>query len=136
MNIAATITTLGVLALSAGAAAQYAITSSTIDGGGATLTGSTYTLTGTVGQPDASDISIGATYENTGGFWPGAASAPPPGCLGDLDGDGDTNVFDFAIFATNFGQTVPPNTAGDFDGNGAVNVFDFSIFAIDFGCVS
>jgi len=136
MNTAATIAILGVLALGAGASAQYAITSSTIDGGGATLTGSTYTLTGAVGQPDASEISIGATYENTGGFWPGAAAAPPPGCLGDLTGDGDTNVLDFSIFAANFGQSAPPFTNGDFDGNGFVNVLDFSIFASDFGCTN
>ncbi len=63
-----------------------------------------------------------------------ARNAPPPPCVGDLNGDGFTNVFDFAIFAGNFGMTVPPNTGGDLDGNGTVNVFDFAIFAADFGC--
>ena len=57
-------------------------------------------------------------------------------CVGDLNNDGATNVFDFAIFAANFGQAVPPNTNGDLDGNGTVNVFDFAIFAADFGCPS
>lgn len=59
----------------------------------------------------------------------------PPPCVGDLDGDGKTNVFDFGIFAINFGTTTgATHDQGDLDGNGAVNVFDFGIFAIDFGC--
>ena len=61
-------------------------------------------------------------------------TAPPPGCTADLDADNDTDVFDFAIFAANFGQTVPPGTGGDYDGTGSVDVFDFSTFAADFGC--
>ena len=32
------------------------------------LTGGTYTLSGTIGQPDASTASVG-TYTATGGFW-------------------------------------------------------------------
>ena len=63
-------------------------------------------------------------------------TAPPSNCAGDIDGDGNTNVFDFAILATFFGQSVTPGTNGDLDGNGIVNIFDFAIFAADFGCVS
>jgi hypothetical protein len=55
-------------------------------------------------------------------------------CAGDIDGDGDTDVFDFGILAANFGQAVTPGTNGDLDNNGTVNVFDFAIFAADFGC--
>lgn len=55
-------------------------------------------------------------------------------CFGDVDGDNDTDVFDFGVFATYFGQAVAPYTSGDFDGSGFVDVFDFSIFAADFGC--
>lgn len=58
----------------------------------------------------------------------------PPACVGDLDGDGKTNVFDFGIFGSHFGQSVTPGTNGDFDSNGVVNVFDFGVFAGDFGC--
>lgn len=61
--------------------------------------------------------------------------APPADCVGDLDDDDDTDVFDFGILAANFGQSVPANTGGDLDGNAVVDVFDFGILAGDFGCV-
>ncbi len=63
------------------------------------------------------------------------AVVPPGGCLGDLDGDGDTDVFDFGVFASSFGGSVVPGTSGDYDGNGVVDVLDFGVFAGDFGCV-
>jgi hypothetical protein len=85
------------LALSvAGAAqAQYSIDWYTIDGGGGTSSGGPYTLSGTIGQPDADVVSlcsgascVGATYELTGGFWAGIQSGPVqpgPGCGADLN---------------------------------------------------
>lgn len=70
---------------------------------------------------------------------PGGAFEPyqttfPAACSADLDDDNDTDVFDFALFAANFGQAVEPGTSGDFDEDGQVTVFDFGIFAADFGC--
>jgi len=52
------------------ARAQYAIDGFTIDGGGGTRSGGTYTLSGTIGQPDAGTLS-GGSYTLQGGFWPG-----------------------------------------------------------------
>lgn len=52
----------------------------TIDGGGGTSSGDGFTITGTIGQPDAGTASNG-TYTLLGGFWPGPAVAtevPPP----------------------------------------------------------
>ncbi len=47
----------------------YEITWYSVDGGGAMdLTGGTYTLNGTIGQPDAGTQSM-VTYEMSGGFW-------------------------------------------------------------------
>jgi uncharacterized membrane protein len=47
----------------------YELTWSTLDGGGATSsTGGTYSLDGTIGQPDAGAMS-GGTYSLGGGFW-------------------------------------------------------------------
>jgi len=40
----------------------------TVDGGGGTASGGPYTLTGTVGQPDAG-ILTGGDYTLGGGFW-------------------------------------------------------------------
>lgn len=85
-------------------------------------------------------VSAEITYNNMGTpesydalLYVGAYS-PPIICPGDIDGDGDTDIFDFGVFATHFGSSVPAGTLGDLDGNGVVNVFDFGIFAADFGC--
>ena len=58
------------LLLSAGALAQsYNIDWYKIAGGGGTSTGGVYTVTGTIGQPDASGAMTGGNYSLTGGFW-------------------------------------------------------------------
>jgi hypothetical protein len=49
---------------------SYDLTWNTIDGGGRTSSGGPYTVTGTIGQPDAGTMS-GGRYELFGGFWPG-----------------------------------------------------------------
>ena len=40
-----------------------------IDGGGGTSTGGVYSVSGTIGQPDASGPMTGGNYSLTGGFW-------------------------------------------------------------------
>jgi hypothetical protein len=47
---------------------QYAIDWFTVDGGGGTSTGGVYTVSGTVGQPDAGTMN-GGGYTLAGGFW-------------------------------------------------------------------
>ncbi len=49
-------------------AQSYAIDWSTIDGGGGTSTGGVYSVSGTIGQPDAGHMS-GGNYSIDGGFW-------------------------------------------------------------------
>ncbi len=49
-------------------AADYSIDWYTIDGGGGTSTGGVYSLSGTIGQPDAGVMS-GGNYTVVGGFW-------------------------------------------------------------------
>ena len=64
---------LGLLisALSLPAKAQtYSIDWFTIDGGGGTSTGGVYSVSGTIGQPDANATPMtGGNYSLTGGFW-------------------------------------------------------------------
>lgn len=60
------------------ATAQYAIDWYTIDGGGGTSTGGVYSVSGTMGQPDAGEAMIGGLYELTGGFW-AVYAVPTPG---------------------------------------------------------
>jgi hypothetical protein len=57
--------------------AQYAIPWSTIDGGGGTSTGGVYTVSGTVGQPDAGTMS-GGNFTVQGGFWGIVAAVQNP----------------------------------------------------------
>ena len=61
---------------------------------------------------------------------------PPPGCIGDLNGDGKTDVLDFGYFASYFRQHVTPGTQGDFDNSGLVDILDFAIFAANYRCGS
>ncbi|MEK7780871.1 MAG: hypothetical protein AAB370_05160 [Verrucomicrobiota bacterium] len=51
------------------ASGQYAITWSTIDGGGGTSTGGVYSVSATIGQPDAGGPMTNGVYSITGGFW-------------------------------------------------------------------
>lgn len=50
------------------ASAQYSIDWYTIDAGGGTSTGGVYSVTGTIGQPDAGRMT-GGNYTLEGGFW-------------------------------------------------------------------
>jgi hypothetical protein len=50
--------------------AQHAIDWFTVDGGGGASSGGSFTLTGTIGQPDAGKMT-GGSYMLEGGFWPG-----------------------------------------------------------------
>ena len=59
-------------------AQSYSIDWSTIDGGGGTSTGGVYSVTGTIGQPDAGKMS-GGNYTLDGGFWGIIAAVQTPG---------------------------------------------------------
>ena len=55
---------------------NYSIDWSTIDGGGGTSAGGAYSLSATIGQPDAGTMS-GGSYSLSGGFWSIEAIALP-----------------------------------------------------------
>ena len=57
------------LVLCVAVSAQYAIDWFTIDDGGGTSTGGAYTVSGTIGQPDAGEPMTGGPYTLRGGFW-------------------------------------------------------------------
>jgi hypothetical protein len=50
-------------------AQNYSIDWYTIDGGGGTSTGGVYSVSGTIGQPDAGGPMTNGQYSVTGGFW-------------------------------------------------------------------
>jgi hypothetical protein len=53
----------------AGFSQTYSINWFKIAGGGGSSTGGTYSVSGTIGQPDASGQMSGGSYSLTGGFW-------------------------------------------------------------------
>jgi hypothetical protein len=57
-------------------AQTYEIPWFTIDGGGGTSTGGVYSVSGTIGQPDAAVMS-GGQYAVVGGFWSAFANVVP-----------------------------------------------------------
>ena len=57
---------------------QFQIDWSSIDGGGGTSTGGVYSVSGTIGQPDAGKLS-GGNFTLAGGFWGGVSGASPAG---------------------------------------------------------
>ena len=60
-------------------AQSYSIDWSSVDGGEiGTRTGGAYSLSGTIGQPDAGRLS-GGSYTLEGGFWAGVAALQTPG---------------------------------------------------------
>jgi len=57
---------------------SYSIDWFTVDGGGGTSTGSVYSVSGTIGQPDAGHMT-GANYAIDGGFWGLISAVQTPG---------------------------------------------------------
>lgn len=60
-------------------AQSYSIDWYKIAGGGGTSTGGTYSVSGTIGQPDASGPLTGGNYSITGGFWALIQAIQTPG---------------------------------------------------------
>jgi hypothetical protein len=69
---------VALMALSA-SAQSYNITWYKVAGGGGTSSGGQYSLSGTIGQPDASGALTGGNYSITGGFWAFISVIQTPG---------------------------------------------------------
>jgi hypothetical protein len=94
----------------------YDLRWSTINGGGSVSSGGQYTVTGTIGQPDAG-YSEGGDYEVLGGFWPGE-----PLCRVDFH--------HFARFAELWLQTGPGLDADLYEDN-IVDLLDLKLFVYE-----
>ena len=57
------------LAALSNASAQYSVDWYKVAGGGGTSTGGVYSVSGTIGQPDAGGPMTNGQYSVTGGFW-------------------------------------------------------------------
>jgi hypothetical protein len=57
------------------------------------------------------------------------------GCVGDLDGDGDTDHGDLGILLTDWGCDDPANgCAGDLTGDDRTDHADLGVLLADWGC--
>ena len=130
---------LAMVGATAGAAADdWTIAWWTIDGGGAmSCVGVDFELSGSIGQPDAGAMT-GGDYTLVGGFWP----APSAHQLGDLNCDGEVNLFDIDPFVLALTSASNPDPFDDYyavhpdcdplladiDGDGSVKLFDIDPF--------
>lgn len=112
---------------------DYDLTWHTIDGGGGTSPGGGYTLSGTIGQPDAGAMS-GGDFVLAGGFWTGSTDTPTPVCPGDLNGDNVVDVSDLLILLGAWGPC--PGCAADLNGDNVVDVSDLLILLGAWGACS
>jgi hypothetical protein len=100
---------------------QYELSWYTIDGGGGRSSGGDFTLTGTIGQPDAA-YSSGDNYELLGGFWPGG-----PLCFVDF-----ASFARFAEYWLETGVGLPADLFEDDDN--IVNKLDLKVFVEEWLC--
>lgn len=98
--------------LSSGVAlAQYSIDWHTIDGGGGASTGSVYSVSGTIGQPDAGGLMSGGNYSLTGGFWSLLSVVPTPGAPTLTITRTDTNTALVAWLSPSTGWNLQQNAS-------------------------
>ena len=113
----------------------------TIDGGGGAASGSTFSMTVTIGQADAV-AAAGAAFAFQGGFWAGVTRPLTPG---DMNCDGFVNNFDIDPFVLaildpgTYAAAFPscPTLNGDINGDQRVNNFDIDPFVeciLNSGC--
>ncbi|MGP1273134.1 MAG: GC-type dockerin domain-anchored protein [Phycisphaerales bacterium] len=109
------------------AAQPFEIERFTIDGGGGTLAGGSYTLTGTIGQPDAGVLAAGS-IQLSGGFW--VNNAPTTGRLcADQNEDGVVDPADFTGWVVNYNGG---DLRADANQNGVLDPGDFTAWIVAF----
>lgn len=122
----ALIAAMQVLLCAPAAMAQFTMEWNTVDGGGGTSTNGSLSISGTVGQPDASLAMTGGSLSMTGGFWPGAG--PINDCPADTNLDNLVNVTDLlaviGAWGTCAGPCPPSACPADINDDCFINVTD------------
>lgn len=92
-------------------AQSYSIDWWSIDGGGGTSTGAVYSVSGTIGQPDAGHMS-GGNYKVDGGFWSLIAAVQTPGApMLSITRLGNSVIVSWPSPSTGFGLQQNGNVA-------------------------
>jgi hypothetical protein len=89
------------------AAQSYSVDWFTVDGGGGTSTGGVYSVSGTIGQPEAGGAMTGGSYSLTGGFWSLYAVQTPGAPLLSITYAGNQAIVSWPISVT--GWTLQTN---------------------------
>jgi hypothetical protein len=118
----------GVLLATAGLAQQYSIGWYKIAGGGGASTNGQYSVTGTIGQPDAGPAMSGGNFSVTGGFWSLVAMQTPGAPLLSITASGNQVVVSWPAPSTgyilqtnsNFNPASWGGYGGAINGNSAV----------------
>ncbi len=93
--------------------AQFSIVAFALDGGGGASAAGTFSVTGTVGQLDAGQMS-GGTFAVLGGFWNATAVAP---CYANCDGNISAPLLSAADFVCFLGKFRSGDAYANCDGN-------------------
>jgi hypothetical protein len=99
---------LALLLVPSASAQSYSIPWYKIAGGGGTSTNGQYSLSGTIGQPDASGAMTGGGYSLTGGFWALFAVQTPGAPLLSIYHSGNQAIVSWPSSVT--GWTLQTNT--------------------------
>jgi hypothetical protein len=100
-----------------GFAQQYSIDWYKVAGGGGTSSGGNYSLSGTIGQPDASGALTGGGYALTGGFWSLFAVQTPGAPLLTITYFGNQAVVSWPVSVTGYTLQTNNNLAAGTWGN-------------------
>jgi len=92
-------------------AQSYSISWYKVSGGGGTSTGGVYSVSGTIGQPDAGGPLTGGNYSLTGGFWSLYAVQTPGAPLLSITLTNNTGMVYWSSPATGYNLQVNTNLA-------------------------
>lgn len=116
---------LPMLAAATCAAEPFSIPWYTVDGGGGLSSGASFSLAGTIGQPDAGAPMQGNAFTLRGGFWEGLPVGAECPCAADYNRDGGIDGSDVAAF---FADWEGGAACADANQDGGIDGTDIEVF--------
>lgn len=104
---------------------MFAVSWFSMDCGGSTSSSGGFSMTGTIGQPDARTVSAGPLML-AGGF-EYDFTAMPPACPGDVNGDNMVGLADIAEIINCWAQPASCNIAADLDSSDSIGLGDLAV---------